>query len=216
MKIFHCFLFCGNENVTYLSCMTGIYKITSPSGKVYIDQSRRLKFRLNQYKNLSCSNQVYLYRSLKKYGFDNYKFEVLRYFPNDLEQKYLDSIEQIYMDAHKNAGFILLNIKGAGANGLHSEETKRKISAAHKGKSTGRVPWNKGLKTPDHIRLKQSEAAKTRTYTEESARILLAKRKARVPWNKGLKGAQTAWNKGVPFSQESRLKMSKSAKCRKK
>lgn len=196
--------------------MTGIYKITSPSGKVYIGQSRVLKSRLSTYKNVNCPNQIYLYRSLKKYGFDSHKFEVLRYFSNGVEQKYLDSIEQIYIDAYKAAGFILLNIKGAGANGLHSEETKKKISIAHKGKSIGRIPWNKGLKTPDHVRSKQSNAAKTRTYTEESARALLAKRKARIPWNKGLKGVQIAWNKGVPFSKETRLKMSKSAKCRKK
>lgn len=189
--------------------ITGIYRITSPTGKIYIGQSRVLVFRFNQYKNVNCSNQIHLYRSLKKHGPDKHIFEVLRYLPNSIEQKELDKLEQIYIDAHKAAGFILLNVKGAGANGLHSEETKKKISAAHKGKSTGRIPWNKGLKTPDRVRQKQSEAAKTRTYTEESAKALLAKRKARIPWNKGLKGAQTAWNKGIPFPEETRIKMRK-------
>lgn len=30
----------------------------------------------------------------------------------------------------------------------------------------------------------------------------------KIPWNKGLVGVQVAWNKGVPFSEESKRKMS--------
>lgn len=36
--------------------------------------------------------------------------------------------------------------------------------------------------------------------------------KGRIPWNKGKTGLQVAWNKGTPFSEEVRHKMSEAAK----
>jgi group I intron endonuclease len=59
--------------------MIGIYKITSPKNKIYIGQSVNIKKRFIQYKNLhkSIKAQSKLYRSFKKYGVENHKFEVL-------------------------------------------------------------------------------------------------------------------------------------------
>ena len=51
--------------------LSGIYKITSPSKKIYIGQSVDIIGRWNLYKKLRCKNQTYLYYSLKKYGFEN-------------------------------------------------------------------------------------------------------------------------------------------------
>lgn len=56
----------------------GIYKITSPSNKIYIGQSRDIYKRVNNYyKNLHCKSQVRLYRSLIKYGWEAHKFEII-------------------------------------------------------------------------------------------------------------------------------------------
>lgn len=57
--------------------MIGIYKITNPNGKNYIGQSINIEKRFNQYKKLTCKNQVILYRSLLKYGVENHIFEVI-------------------------------------------------------------------------------------------------------------------------------------------
>lgn len=57
--------------------MIGIYKITSPSGKIYIGQSRNINTRFNRYKNLHCSEQPKIYRSLIKYGYINHNFEII-------------------------------------------------------------------------------------------------------------------------------------------
>ena len=54
--------------------MIGIYKITSPTNKIYIGQSIDIENRFTKYKSLDCKNQVRLYNSLKKYGFDKHKF----------------------------------------------------------------------------------------------------------------------------------------------
>lgn len=54
-----------------------IYKITSPSNKIYIGQAVNIDKRFARYKNLDCKSQVRIYRSLKKYGFDNHVFEII-------------------------------------------------------------------------------------------------------------------------------------------
>src|SRR6478736_5572293 len=43
--------------------MIGIYKITSPSGKIYIDQSKNTNIRFRDYKSLKCKKQIKLYNS---------------------------------------------------------------------------------------------------------------------------------------------------------
>ena len=50
--------------------MIGIYKIISPSGKIYIGQSRNIDKRFQQYKRLNCAKQPRLYNSFIKYGID--------------------------------------------------------------------------------------------------------------------------------------------------
>ena len=56
----------------------GIYKITSPSGKVYIGQSIDIKRRFTSYKTLNKSKrQVKLYNSFVKYGVENHIFETI-------------------------------------------------------------------------------------------------------------------------------------------
>jgi group I intron endonuclease len=54
-----------------------IYKITSPSNKVYIGQSRNVDKRFKQYKSMRCNTQKVLLNSLKKYGVDNHAFEII-------------------------------------------------------------------------------------------------------------------------------------------
>jgi len=59
--------------------MIGIYKIINPFGKIYIGQSVNIEKRFKTYKALSKNviGQTKLYRSLKKYGAENHKFEIL-------------------------------------------------------------------------------------------------------------------------------------------
>ena len=58
----------------------GIYKITSPSNRIYIGQSTQIDYRWNQYKY--CNNTYNNYnplinRSFLKYGWENHKFEII-------------------------------------------------------------------------------------------------------------------------------------------
>ena len=56
---------------------TGIYKITNPKNKIYIGQTIDFNRRLKEYENLKCKNQIKLFNSLKKYGINNHKFELI-------------------------------------------------------------------------------------------------------------------------------------------
>lgn len=56
---------------------TGIYKITSPTGRIYVGKSKDIRKRWMSYLNIRCKSQPKLYRSLVKYGPKAHKFEVL-------------------------------------------------------------------------------------------------------------------------------------------
>lgn len=65
-------------NIDLKVIIIGIYKITSPSGKVYIGQAIHIYKRWsNYYKLCNCKQQVKLLNSLKKYGIKSHKFEIL-------------------------------------------------------------------------------------------------------------------------------------------
>lgn len=55
---------------------TGIYKITSPSGKIYIGQSINIEQRWKNY-SLNSKNQIKLFNSFKKYSIEGHSFEVI-------------------------------------------------------------------------------------------------------------------------------------------
>lgn len=105
--------------------MVGIYKITSPSSAVYIGQSWDIDKRFRNYKSKNAYQQPHLSNSIKKYGFDSHKLEVVHELPKDVEQEVLDRYEQIYMDAYRDCGVTLMNIKEGGRGGKHSAETRR-------------------------------------------------------------------------------------------
>jgi group I intron endonuclease len=54
-----------------------VYMITSPSGKIYVGSTEDIDQRESNYKKGHCKGQIKLYRSFKKYGYINHKFEVV-------------------------------------------------------------------------------------------------------------------------------------------
>lgn len=56
----------------------GIYKITSPSGRIYIGQSVDIYKRFYQYSKIkNCKSQIKLYNSFLKHGLDKHIFEIV-------------------------------------------------------------------------------------------------------------------------------------------
>jgi len=142
--------------------MVGIYKITSPSGKVYIGQStdiqrRKLAYAKSNKRRQEC--QPKLYNSIAKYGFENHLFEVIHELPEDASAEELTKYEQFYMDENRAKNIVLLNIREAGSKGKLHPDTIRKISISN----TGKV----GTKWSDEQRQNFLSKMKGRKYTPE-------------------------------------------------
>jgi group I intron endonuclease len=54
-----------------------VYKITSPTNRIYIGSTSNIKKRWANYKCGDCKSQRKLYNSFKKYGVNNHKFEII-------------------------------------------------------------------------------------------------------------------------------------------
>jgi len=102
--------------------MTGvIYKITNPTGKIYIGCTIDWKRRFSEYRRLSMVGQRKLYNSLKKYGYENHIFEIIE----ECEENMLHEREIYYIN-HYNCIDEGLNIRLGNRNGRLTEETKTK------------------------------------------------------------------------------------------
>jgi group I intron endonuclease len=112
-----------------------IYKLTSPSGKVYIGQTINFEKRLDSYKKLKCKNQPKIYNALVKYGFENFQNEIVITL-NTYNKEELNNLEIFYIKEYDSctSGYNC-TIGGAGSVGyVHTIESKNKISKIHKGK----------------------------------------------------------------------------------
>lgn len=129
----------------------GIYKITSPTKKIYVGQSVNIKKRFRDYKSLQCIAQKKLYSSLLKYGFDNHVFEIIEECSREnLNEKEIYYIE-LYQCFDSKFG---LNLRSGGHRGVLSEEAKKRIGELQKGEKN----HNWGKKASDTTRKKMSDA----------------------------------------------------------
>ena len=112
---------------------SGIYKITSPTGKIYIGQTRDLIRREKDYKAIYKKNKRKINYSIQKYGWENHKFEVIEECPIDqLNEREIFHKQQVL----KELGWdkVLFHEVYDLGGGPKSEETRRKISEGNKGK----------------------------------------------------------------------------------
>ena len=153
--------------------MIGIYKITSPSNRVYIGQSTNINNRFIRYKALDCKSQKKLHNSFLKYGFINHVFEILEECSVDL----LNEKERYWQDYFKSAEPYNLNCRYTGTNdksGKMSKESKLKMSKSRIGiKRTNNLierlkEINTGSKRSEESKLKQSLSSKGRIVSEET------------------------------------------------
>jgi group I intron endonuclease len=149
--------------------MIGIYKITSPSGRIYIGQSKNIKQRFITYNCLYNSRkQVLLNRSFLKYGVKNHTFEIkeeCNYNLLNFRERYWQEYYNVLED-----GLNLCLVSTKEKKHKHSKETLKKISNTHKGKKLSKkhieaiVNSRKGKKlTKEHIR-KLTTAPKTLSH----------------------------------------------------
>lgn len=158
----------------------GIYKITSPSGKIYIGQSIDIIKRWGRYNSLDCRKQTKIYHSLKKHGADNHKFEILC----QCSREELNKLEPYYVELYQtfNSEFGL-NLKTGGGVTMFSDETRKKLSVSKKGqkhteeakaKMRATLKGRLGKKHTEETKQKLSEALKGKKVSKETRQKLSA------------------------------------------
>ena len=174
--------------------MIGIYKITSPTGRIYIGQSVDIYYRWNDYKTKEAKSQVRLNRSFKKHGVENHLFEVVE----ECKVNLLSDRERHWQEFYNviNGGLNCRLVTTKDKTGHFSKESIAKMSESAK----------KKIITPEHRRkLKENNTRPMlgKKHTQESLALMSKNRKGK------------ASRLGAVLSDESKLKMSLKATGRK-
>lgn len=130
--------------------MIGIYKITSPSNRIYIGQSIDIDKRFNQYKSISQTRgQKRLHYSLKKYGVENHLFEIIELCDVIL----LNERERYWQDFYNvlKDGLNCLLTNTNDSIKVYSDSTIEKIRVGNLGKT---IPASVRKQTSDTMKLK--------------------------------------------------------------
>jgi group I intron endonuclease len=164
--------------------MIGIYKVTNPKNRVYIGQSIDIIDRFDNYRKLECKTQRLLYYSLKKYGYDAHKFEII----TECDIKDLNNLERYYQDLYnvidKNCGLNLRLTKSTDRSGKHSEESKRKNSESHKKLyENGYIHPHIGVKRSEETRRRIGQSKKGIKYSDDVKRKRSESMKAKELYN---------------------------------
>jgi len=170
--------------------MIGIYKVISPSGKVYIGQSVDVNRRLKRYKNMSVSTkkQTKLWRSLVKYGSNKHKYVLIE----ECEESKLNERERYYQELYDSVenGLNCNYTRTKDKSGRVSKETLKRMSEVQKG-NKNMLGFKHTEETKDKIRKK----ALGRKFTDEQN-----KRKGKkgiTPPLKGKFGAENPISKKI-------------------
>lgn len=182
--------------------MIGIYKITSPSGRIYIGQSKEIEVRFKHYRRLHSIKQPRLHNSFLKYGVINHIFEIIEECDiellNERERYYQEYYDVLDNDKGLNCLLTITNEK----HRIVSEETRLKISNAKKG-NTNML----GKSLSKEAKLKISLANTGKKHSEESKKKMSEFRKGKII-SEETKLKMSISGKDRVFSEETKLKMS--------
>ncbi len=157
----------------------GIYKITSPTGRVYIGQSKNIKERFRDYnKPNRGKSQTRLVNSFKKHGVENHQFDIIEY----CTEEELNCSERFWQDEFDVTGKNGLNciLQNCGeARRVNSEETRKKLG--NKGKSNymygkkGKLHPNYGKKYSEESKILKSKSmlGKLKGIKSPNSKIIL-------------------------------------------
>lgn len=188
----------------------GIYKVTSPTNKIYIGQSVKILHRFNSYKKYRCKSQPRLYNSLIKYGSENHKFEIIKECSIDELNKYEIHYIEVFQSFNTFHG---LNLQAGGHNGTPSNETKQKLRDINLGKKySSEINYkkgsaNRGKKLSEETLSKMRGQKRTKETRKNISESLKGKKKS-PQHNINNRKARL----GTKLSDETKNKMSKSHK----
>jgi len=199
--------------------MIGIYKITSPSGKIYIGQSIDIENRWKQYKYFKINKGSIgpkLLNSFKKYGYENHIFEIIEECSVDNLHERETFYKKQIIEKYKWNQVLFCELFDCGG-GVKSKETKLKQSkglqkAYDKGKKKPYWLGKKNLKLTEYN--KENSGFKYERTKEHKDELSVMLKKL---WEDPIKREQrvkkmSESHKGKIVSTNTKSKMSESHK----
>lgn len=179
-----------------------------PNGKKYIGITKQ-EVEKRWLKGNGYKGNKYMFRAIKKYGWDNIKHIIL--FENltkeEAEQKEIDLIK-LFKSNERQYGYNIQN--GGNCIGTFSEGTKQKISKALKGNTNG-INSRKGKHHTESAKEKLRKANIGRHQSKETKEKISKanKGKTKKPLSKETKEKLRQINLGKHLSEETKKKISK-------
>lgn len=184
-----------------------IYRISSPSGKVYVGVTSNFKKRMSYYRTGLAKTQPCLGASFMKYGLLNHKFDVIEEFSSNLN--YALGKEMFWIRSYMSNickfpqyGGLNLTDGGDGTIGYKaSDEHRKRLGEMHKANpSRGMLGKHLSEETKQKLREfnKKNKPQGRSKYTEEQ----------RLAASKARKGKPNYAGRGRKMSNEAKLKMS--------
>ena len=149
-----------------------VYKHISPSGKVYIGITRQLVNR-RWCKGDGYKSNDYFYRAILKYGWENFKHEILftGLTKEEAEQKEIELIKR-YKSTDSNYGY---NLRKGGCICSFSEQSIEKMRLSHLGYKHSDEQKEKISRALAGRKI--SSGMLGRTHSEETKRLMSEKQK---------------------------------------
>ena len=114
--------------------VSGIYKITSPSGRIYIGEAKNLKLRCSYYLNPNrIKGQRAIYNSIVKYSTEKHSIEILEFCEIELLLERERYYQEIYDSVENGLNCFFTSTKNKKM--VWSKETKNKMSKNQKGEN---------------------------------------------------------------------------------
>lgn len=191
----------------------GIYKLIDSNGKIYIGKSTNVRVRINAHKNYktTCKVKSYLKNAILKYGWDSFTVEILEIVENFDKLKDNDNLlkrEAYYIElfdsSNKDKGYNLCKFSTDRTGFPMSEESKRKLSEAIKGKP--KKPFTEEHKE----RMRQAKLGKKRPpFSEEHKEKIRIGNLGKII-SEDHKEKLRTFNSGKELSEETKEKISQS------
>ena len=204
-----------------------IYKLTSPTGKVYIGKAvdPQKRWSAHQTESKRSRYQTHLYRAIRLYGWDNFQKEII----DTAETKEEANQKEIYwisfyhsFEDHEKGGDGGKTLPRPWNYGKKleplSEGHKEKVSKALKERyskmphpAKGQIAWNKGQPSSEETKQKLRKAMSGREQSIETrgkrSKSMMGKNTYRRSKEHRQKIKDTL--AGKPVSEETKIKMSK-------